>query len=140
MAGQRSTGARDTGAQGTDTVSPAGDAALIDLIFPNRDAPRQQTFEPTPAQFEQLAGFGPEERHAFRHRRTAKVTRWLRRGTPERTVRTVRATGPVRAVRGRRRVLIGLGGSAAAVAGVAGGAVAVGHLVSSLHHDSGPAA
>src|SRR4051812_38533220 len=127
MAGQRGTGARDTGARGTDTASPAGDAALIDLIFPNRDAPRQQSFEPTPAQFEQLAGFGPEERHAFRHRRTAKVTRWLRRGTP---VRTVRTTAPVR---GRRRVLIGLGGSAAAVASVAGGAVAVGHLVSSLH-------
>ncbi|GAA1766542.1 DUF1800 domain-containing protein [Luedemannella helvata] len=126
MAGQRS----------NDTAAPDGDAALIDLIFPNRDAPRQQAFEPTAAQFEQLAGFGPEERHAFRHRRVPTVARWLRRGRP---VRTVRTSAPVRAVRGRRRVLLRLGGGAAAVAGVAGAAVAVNSVVGALTRDTVPA-
>src|SRR4051794_23599106 len=112
MAGQRS----------TDTAPPSGDAPLIDLIFPNRETPRQQAFEPTTAQFEQFAGFGPEERDAFRHRRVTIIARWLRRGRP---VRTVRTAAPVRAVRGRRRVLLRLGGGAVAVAGVGGAAVAV---------------
>ncbi|MFC7479250.1 DUF1800 domain-containing protein [Luedemannella flava] len=126
MAGQRS----------TDTAPPSGDAPLIDLIFPNRDAPRQQSFEPTAAQFEQFAGFGPDERDAFRHRRVTRVSRWLGRG---RKARTVRTAAPVRAVRGRRRVLLRLGGSAVAVAGVAGAAVAVRTVYTSLTADDTPA-
>jgi len=95
-----------------------GETPLIDEIFPNRDAPRQRTFEPTGTDLDQMAGMGYTERRAFRHRRVSLARRLLNRGKPVETLHPVRKVKPGKGVTtvkgsgGRRKVLLGIAGSA----------------------------
>lgn len=94
----------------------AADGPLIDLIFPNREPPRQRGFEPSAAYLDRQQGFGPPEPAGFQHRKVSRLGRLFGRGRKLRAVpaETVAGGRPVR----RRRLLLGLGTSAVAAAGV----------------------
>ncbi|MGE5830259.1 MAG: DUF1800 family protein, partial [Micromonosporaceae bacterium] len=79
------------------------DEPVIDLIFPNRVAPRQRNAEPTLADLERRQGFGPTGSAGLRNRKVA-----------------------------RRRVLLGLGTGAVAVAGMGGAAALVGRGIGAM--------
>src|SRR5688572_8154532 len=102
-------------------ASPVGDAPLVDLIFPNREQPRERGFEPTASQLDRAAGFGPPERDTFQHRKVGRLARLFGRANTRR--RSVRAIPGItdRPVR-RRRVLPGVGTGVVVASGVGGAA------------------
>ncbi len=96
----------------------AADAPMIDLIFPNRAPVRGRGFEPSAAHVENMHGFGPQERTAFRHRRVSRVGRLLGHGRkPVKRAIPRTINRPVR----RRRVLASIGAGAVVASGLGGG-------------------
>src|SRR5215468_10999495 len=92
----------------------AANAPLVDLIFPNRTAGGNGQYEPTGADLDRAAGFGPRDGH---HRRRLFGRKRSAAAGGYRPI----ADKPVR----RRRLLLGLGTGVVAAGGVGGAAALI---------------
>jgi uncharacterized protein (DUF1800 family) len=124
MADRRSTSPRRRAPAAAPSVPPqptspdlrAANAPLVDLIFPNRSPNGNGQYEPTGADLDRAAGFGPPA-HDGQHRRRLFGRRRAAATTAYRPV----MDRPVR----RRRVLLGLGTGVVAAGGVGGAAALI---------------
>ena len=99
--------------QRTPADPRVANAPLVDLIFPNRSPNGNGSYEPTVADLDRAAGFGPPA-HDGQHRKRLFGRRRTQAATGYRPL----ADKPVR----RRRVLLGLGTGVVAAGGVGGAA------------------